>query len=101
MQSRKLRCLPATLVILGSFGVGATTAAEPLHVSPAQYQTGLPNPVPPVQRAESLVSAILRDQQTLRAELSNVELRARQVRLTSIARGRAFVRMTRAGLLPA
>lgn len=101
MHSKNLRCLPATLVLLGSFAVGGTTAAEPLRLSPTQYQAGLPNPVPPVQRAESLVSSILRDQQSLQAELTNVDLRVRQVRLRSIARGRAFVRMTRAGLLPA
>ena len=108
MLLAKLSRLSARCLALGVCVVG-TTAAEPQRLAQydlaqhpqGQYQQALPNPLPASQRADSLVSTILRDQQAVHAELGKIDLRLRQARLRGIARGRAFVRMTRAGLLPA
>lgn len=115
MPAPKLSRPSARLLILGCCVVGSTTA-EPVRLEPVQYDPGqypgaqhpqqpyqqvLPSPVPAAQRAESLVSTLLRDQQALHAEMTKIDVKREQVRLRSIARGRAFVRMTRAGLLPA
>lgn len=103
----ELSPVSARFLVLGCCVVGSTMA-EPVPLAPTQYQPGqqqyqqgLPSPLPASQRADNLVSVLLRDQQTVHAELAKLDLRLRQVRLRSIARGRAFVRMTRAGLLPA
>ncbi|HEY6723580.1 MAG TPA: peptidoglycan DD-metalloendopeptidase family protein [Polyangiaceae bacterium] len=102
--------LSARFLVLGCCVVGSTMA-DPLRLAPTQYEPGqntheqyqqaLPSPLPAAHRADSLVSTILRDQQAVHTELTKIDFRLRQVRLRSIARGRAFVRMTRAGLLPA
>lgn len=110
MAPKKLSRLSARFLLLGFLVVGSTSA-DPLRLAPAQYQAGresaagyqptVPSPLPASQRADQLVSTLLHDQQAMQAELTKIDLRLRQVRLRSIARGRAFVRMTRAGLLPA
>lgn len=110
MRPVKLSRPYARLLVLGACVV-ASSAAEPVRLAPAQYEPGqpaggqyqpaLPSPLSAAHRADSLVSTILRDQQTVQAELTKIDLRLRQVKLRSVARGRAFVRMTRAGLLPA
>jgi septal ring factor EnvC (AmiA/AmiB activator) len=52
-------------------------------------------------QAGQLVNNIIEDQTTIGARLTEVDARLKRVRLRSIARGRAYVRMVRSGLLPA
>lgn len=101
MRARSTRAFTAKLIAVAA-AIGGTSGATQPGLTPMQYQPGsLAVPVTATSQAANLVSNILHDKQTLQAELAKVDLQARQVQLRSVARGRAFVRLTRAGLLPA
>lgn len=99
IRARPTRAFTAKLLAIAG-AVGGTSGATQPAPAPVQYQA-LAVPQPATTQADNLVSNILHDKQTIQTELAKVDMQARQVQLRSVARGRAYVRLTRAGLLPA
>lgn len=91
--------------ILGGCSLLAVAAAAQPGFEPADALRAAAPPsvarAASVEQANGLLEDMLRDQKTLTSELERVDARLRQLQLRTIARGRAYVRLTRAGLLPA
>ncbi len=91
-------------LLLGACAVVATArAAEPLTPDPSPWgsTTDLSSPALAPTRAQELVENLLDDQRTLQTELQRVDERTARLKLRTVVRGRAYVRLTRAGLMPA
>lgn len=90
-------------VLGGLTAVVAAAAAGPSRTLP---MSGLPThphagaPTVPLT-TDALLDNLSRDAKTIQEELRRVETQLQFARNRSIARGRAYVRLTRAGLLPA
>jgi len=79
----------------------AAQASANLDIEPSPFTVANRAPLPITSETEQLMKNLLRDQQTLNAELEKVDERAAQLRLMTVARARAYVRLIRVGILPA
>ena len=104
MSERRSRRIHPTYGLLAASVLGfAAQASANLDIEPSPFTTAAVDraPLSITSETERLLKNLLQDQGTLAAELEKVDERAAQLRLMSVARARAYVRLVRVGLIPA
>lgn len=101
LSARSLAPLVAVLVTgtAGAYMPGAPTA-EPAVPAPAHSWQRDPAPTPNTRDFETLLGELDGQERRIRAEVETMEPRLDIVRRRMVARGRAYYRLVRAGLLP-